>query len=94
MEMEMTKRNCYVTDVGNAIEALATALDSERKAPFKGDILDLLEWATKDALEMRQQLAAKDAAIEKFREAFMIAVGDKSPFAKCALAEIDKELGK
>jgi hypothetical protein len=65
MEMEMTKRNCYVTDVGNAIEALATALDPERKAPFKGDILDLLEWAIKDVLEMRQQLAAKGVLLAR-----------------------------
>ena len=53
----MTQRHCFVTDVGNAIEALASALDPERKPPFKGDILDLLEWATKDVLAMRQQLA-------------------------------------
>ena len=53
----MTKRNCFVTDVGDAIEALATALDPERKPPFKGDILDLLEWATKDMLGMSKELA-------------------------------------
>ena len=52
----MIKRNCLVHEPGIAIEALASALDPERKPPFKGDILDLLEWATKDVLEMRQQL--------------------------------------
>ena len=42
----MTKqRHCFVAQVGDAIEALASALDPERKPPFKGDILDLLEWA-------------------------------------------------
>ena len=35
--------------------------DAERKPPFKGDILDLLELATKDVLEMRQQLAEAQA---------------------------------
>ena len=61
----MTKqRHCYVTDVGNAIEKLADALDPERKPPFKGDILDLLEWAAKDVLEMRQQLAALQDELE------------------------------
>ena len=55
----MTKqRHCFVTQVGDAIEALASALDPEREPPFKGDILDLLEWAEKDVLELRQQLAA------------------------------------
>jgi hypothetical protein len=28
-------------------------------------------------------------SLARFREAFVIAVGDKSPFAKCALAELD-----
>lgn len=56
-EKKMTKRHCFVTDVGDAIEALATALDPERKPPFKGDILDLLEWATKDMLGMSKELA-------------------------------------
>ena len=50
----MTKqRHCFVAQVGDAIEALASALDPEREPPFKGDILDLLEWAEKDVLEMR-----------------------------------------
>ena len=52
----MTKRHCYVTDVGDAIEKLADALDPDREKPFTGDILDLLEWAERDALEMRQQV--------------------------------------
>ena len=52
----MTKRNCFVTDVGNAIEKLADALDPDRSKPFGGEILDLLEWAAKDTLAMRQQL--------------------------------------
>ena len=52
----MTKqRHCFVTQVGDAIEALASALDPERKPPFKGDVLDLLEWAEKDVLEMRAE---------------------------------------
>ena len=50
----MTKKHCYVTDVGDAIERLADALDPERTKPFMGDILDLLEWAEKDVLELRQ----------------------------------------
>lgn len=54
----MTKqRHCFVTQVGDAIEALASALDPERNPPFKGDILDLLEWAARDVLAMRQELA-------------------------------------
>lgn len=56
----MTKqRHCYVTDVGTAIEALASALDPERKPPFSGDILDLLEWAARDVLAMRSELDAR-----------------------------------
>lgn len=55
----MTKRNCHVTDVGDAIEKLADALDPKRTKPFPGDILDLLEWATKDVLELKA-LFAKD----------------------------------
>lgn len=34
------------------------------------------------------------SALMKFREAFVIAVGDKSPFAKCALAEADFAIAK
>ncbi len=52
----MTKRHCFVADVGNAIEKLADALDPEREPPFKDDILHLLEWATKDVLAMRQHV--------------------------------------
>ena len=64
----MTKRHCYVTDVGAAIEALASALDPERKPPFSGDILDLLEWATKDVLELRQQFGAAKAEVAHVKE--------------------------
>jgi len=59
----MTKqRHCCVTVVGNATEKFSDALDPERKLqpvskPFGGDILDLLEWATKDVLEMRAEIA-------------------------------------
>ena len=61
----MTKqRHCFVAQVGDAIEALASALDPEREPPFKGDILDLLEWAEKDVLELRQQLAAKQSEVD------------------------------
>lgn len=61
----MTKqRHCFVAQVGDAIEALASALDPERKPPFKGDILDLLEWAEKDVLEMRQQVTLLREALE------------------------------
>ena len=61
----MTKqRHCFVAQVGDAIEALASALDPEREPPFKGDILDLLEWAEKDVLEMRAEIATMKA--EKF----------------------------
>jgi hypothetical protein len=53
----MTKqRHCFVAQVGEAIEALASALDPQRKPPFRGDILDLLEWAEKDVLEMRAEI--------------------------------------
>jgi len=66
----MTMRNCYVQDVGIAIEKLADALDHERSKPFRGDILDLLEWATKDTLAMRQQLTSRDAEMtEKIKPA-------------------------
>lgn len=34
------------------------------------------------------------SAVGKFREAFVIAVGDRSPFAKCALTELDACLDK
>jgi len=64
----MTKRNCFVTQVGDAIEALATALDPQRKPPFKGDILDLLEWAEKDVLELRQRLDAARAEAAHVKE--------------------------
>lgn len=64
----MTKqRHCFVTQVGDAIEALADALDPKRKPPFKGDILDLLEWAERDALEMHQQVAERDKQIVMLR---------------------------
>lgn len=33
-------------------------------------------------------------ALARFREAFVIAVGDKSPFAKCALSELDAAIAK
>ena len=60
----MTKqRHCFVAQVGDAIEALASALDPEREPPFKGDILDLLEWAAKDVLEMNQRLEQAHADI-------------------------------
>jgi len=66
----MTNRHCYITDVGNAIEKLADALDPQRTKPFKGDVLDLLEWATKDVLAMRQQLTSRDAEMtEKIKPA-------------------------
>ena len=61
----MTKRHCYVTDVGDAIEKLADALDPDREKPFRGDILDLLEWAIKDVLEMRQQVTLLRASVEE-----------------------------
>ena len=62
----MTKqRHCFVAQVGDAIEALASALDPEREPPFKGDILDLLEWAIKDVLEMRQQVTLLRASVEE-----------------------------
>ena len=65
----MTKqRHCLVAQVGDAIEALASALDPEREPPFKGDILDLLEWATKDVLELRQQFGAAKAEVAHVKE--------------------------
>ena len=64
----MTKRNCMVQETGIAIEALADALDQERRKPFNGDICDLLEWATKDVFAMRQQLAESKKKIMILRE--------------------------
>ncbi len=61
----MTNRHCFVTDVGDAIERLADALDPQRTKPFSGDILDLLEWAERDVLAMRQQLTALTMQCEK-----------------------------
>ena len=61
----MTKqRHCFVTDVGDAIEKLADSLDPERSKPFGGDILDLLEWATKDVLELNQKLSEANRKID------------------------------
>jgi len=57
----MSKR---ATEIHHAIEALALALDPQRKHPFQGDIVDLLEWATKDVLAMRQQLNRFLSAVE------------------------------
>jgi hypothetical protein len=45
-----------------------------------------------DALIMKRNHAELVEAANKFRKAFVIAVGDKSPFAKLALEGIDKEL--
>ena len=64
----MTKRNCFVTDGGIAIEKLADALDPDREKPFRGDILDLLEWAAKAVLELRKQLASAQERIEGVKE--------------------------
>jgi hypothetical protein len=51
--------------------------------------------------ELQQRLADAErrnaalvAAAGKLREALVIAVGDKSPFAKCALSEVDAALTK
>lgn len=76
-------RHCFVTQVGNAIEALASALDPEREPPFKGDILDLLEWAEKDVLELRQQLAAEIMRLE-------IALRIKTEEHKCCSEDLMK----
>jgi pyrrolidone-carboxylate peptidase len=40
--------------------------------------------------EYAKQNASLKKAIADFRQAFVIAVGDKSPFAKIALEKIDK----
>ena len=58
------QRHCFVTDVGDAIEKLADSLDPERSKPFGGDILDLLEWATKDVLELNQKLSEANRKID------------------------------
>ena len=63
----MTKRHCYVQDVGIAIEKLADALDPERTKPFGGDILDLLEWAARDVLEMRVEIKRLKTVPMKYR---------------------------
>lgn len=64
----MTQRHCFVTQVGDAIEALASALDPDREKPFRGDILDLLEWAERDVLELRQQFGAAKAEVAHVKE--------------------------
>lgn len=80
----MTKqRHCFFTDVGDAIERLADALDPERRPPFKGDILDLLEWAERDVLELRQQLAAEIMRLE-------IALRIKTEEHKCCSEDLMK----
>ncbi len=67
----MTKRKCFtrVEEIGVAIEKLADALDPQRKPPFSDDILDLLEWAERDVLEMRQQLSASQKREAMLRDA-------------------------
>lgn len=75
----MTKqRHCFVTQVGDAIEKLASALDSERRPPFKGDILDLLEWAERDVLEMRQQLVERDKQVTLLSD-FVTKISEQLP---------------
>lgn len=88
----MTKRHCFVPDVGDAIEALASALDPERKPPFKGDILDLLEWAEKDVLEMCQQLAERDAELKRINRALNDDRVDLTITAAEAITELRQQL--
>jgi hypothetical protein len=84
----MTKRNCYLTDVGDAIEKLADALDPERTKPFRGDILDLLEWAEKDVLAMHQQIAERDAELKRIN----LAINDDRVDLTITAAEAITEL--
>lgn len=92
----MTKqRHCFVTDVGDAIEKLADALDPESGKPFRGDILDLLEWAEKDVKAMRQQLASSDAEIAKIKSelrAISAALDDPRTDLTMTMVEVITEL--
>lgn len=45
-----------------------------------------------DCESLETRLAKLEAALGRFRDAFVIAVGDNSPFAKCALKEVDAAL--
>jgi hypothetical protein len=56
------------------------------------DLLDDNKRLIDEKMELRARHAALYESASKFRQAFVIAVGDKSPFAKVALDGIDKEL--
>lgn len=85
----MTKqRHCFVTQVGDAIEALASALDPERKPPFSGDILDLLEWAEKDVRAMRSEIERLKTVPMRYRRmAFNAQLQDENAQLSQQLAE-------
>lgn len=53
-------------------------------------LIELLNEGKQIMDEHAKQNANLKIAIAEFREAFVVAVGDKSPFAKVALARIDK----
>ncbi len=90
----MTKRHCFtrVEEIGRAIEKLADALDPERTKPFKGDILDLLEWATKDVLEPRQQLSERNAELKRINRALNNDRVDLTITAAEAITELRQQL--
>lgn len=88
----MTKRHCYVQDVGIAIEKLADALDPQRTKPFSGDILDLLEWAERDALEMNQQVAERNAELKRINHAINDVRVDLTITASEAITELRQQL--
>lgn len=90
----MTKqRHCFLTDVGIAIEKLVVALDPECEKPFVGDILDLLEWAEKDVLEMRAEIERLKTVPMKYRRmTFNAQLQDENAQLCQQLAERDAEL--
>lgn len=72
---------CRQDDAGLSIGFVHSS-DPERQA--QGLANAFLIAAAPDLLE----------ALETFREAFVMAVGDNSPFAKCALSDVDAVISK
>lgn len=61
------------------------------------EVQDLIRKSDADALQSklndrRETVCRLLSELEKFRECFVIAVGDKSPFCRCALEPVDAAL--